>query len=365
MSYVLDYTKWKQLFEQATDTTSLSNIKATIGIAGATGHPTSNQNALNSLIAGAANIQIVGDSKISENQAIVKNDIGSTKKWKVVNKTVNSNNYIKIGNRVLNGDNTTEPITITATVDELSKNPIEAAGNGIYALGRVLPIKYKLNSAPSAKIIIGLNQPNPDALVVNADTAFQDILGKFKNAAIYTFVGSGAVIPGKDYHKDNVDAAKTILTKKNIDLNTYTSFYATPFINNEKLGEFSNIGAFDLTDFVQNISGKKFTRYNSELEGYLNNYVDHYFEKFATAFVERFKAFVISRAAGANQEAFQDLYGYMDSWKAAKLAQKENYKTELHKLFNRIFGAGSYTGSVSMPTATAGSQVIKGKVGKL
>jgi hypothetical protein len=365
MTYVLDYTKWKRLFEQ--EESGLSNVKAVIGIAGATGHPTTNQNALNSLISGGAGVKILGTTKIGEDQAIVKNDITvkGTQNWKVANKTVKSNNYIKIGNRLLDGDATTGPVAIDITSDELSKNQIEAAGNGIYALGRILPIKYKLNSMPSAKLVIGLNQPNPDALVVNVDTQFQDILGKFKNAAIYTFVGSGAVIPGKDYHKDNVDQARSILAKKNIDLNTYTSMYATPSINNEKLENLSNVGAFDLTDLVQTISGKKFTRYNDELQKYLDTYVDNYFEKFANAFVERFKAFITSKANGANPAVFKDLYGYMDSWKAARIAQKEEYRTEIHKLFNRIFGAGSYIGSTTKPTATAGSEVVKGKVGKL
>lgn len=365
MAYVLDYTKWKQLFEQ--EETSLSNVRAVIGIAGATDHPTSNQNALNNLISGGAGVEILGDTKISENQAIVKNDITvkGTKNWKVANKTVKSNNYIKIGNRLLNGDSTSEPITLETTVDELSKSQIEAAGNGIYALGRILPIKYKLNSTPSAKLVIGLNQPNPDALVVNVDTAFQSLEGSFKNAAIYTFVGSGAVIPGKDYHKDNVDQARSILTKKDINLNTYTSTYATPSINDKKLGEFNNVGAFDLTDFVQTINGKKFTRYDDTLQRYLDTYIDNYFEKFANAFVERFKAFIASRTNGSNPVIFKDLYGYMDSYKTSRLAKKEELRTEIHKMFNRIFGSGSYVGSTTKPTAKAGSEVVKGKIGKL
>ena len=170
MGSILNYYNWKRIYEHANTGGDISNVKSKMAFVGSTPDKTSNISALSRFQAGISDAEITGD--IDETKALFnkgQGQIKSSKFWEVKPKTQKAKNYLKIGDRMLNGDSG-NPVTITVESANLLNMPIEAAGNGIFALGRALVMRRE-NKFFNGKIIIGLNKQTTTLLAKTTTTS--------------------------------------------------------------------------------------------------------------------------------------------------------------------------------------------------
>jgi hypothetical protein len=311
------------------------------------------------------------EGTIDDTKALVKGtDAKSTQVWKIGTKSLPDKNYLKIGNRVLKGDSG-ESMASIINFNDLLNNPVEASGNGIYTLGRLLALKYnpdnKINNVPNINCILAMNAKTANSFIANADTAFQQPLGDFRSGIMSTFVISNAVIPNQRNEDHNVSVAKN-LAQKGEDSSKWVNIEAMPQLPSKADSEpLKEINKIDASGFVSKIKEKKISRPSGELTNYVNEYVDTFFEPFITAYAERFKTFLKNKAtaSGVDVNLFNNMFEYIDSWKASELAKKEQYRSASQNEINSLFSGAVNRGSVSMPPASGAGKVVPGKEGEI
>jgi hypothetical protein len=362
MSYILNYSKWRKIFEAEDPNAAISNVKSRMGFVGATPSKTSNASALAEFKTAFTDATVTGE--IDETKALFRKETAkSSKLWETRAKTQTAKNYLKIGDIILNGDSG-KPVTITVESADLISKSVEASGNGIFALGRALAMR-KGQKLLEGKIIIGLNTKSANSFLANADTAFQTPVGDFENSIMFTFVVSKAVIPGAGNAATNVITAKDAAAKGTVDPNIYTNNGAMPQLPKDYWESLKKVSPIDTTAFVAKIKGKAIKSYSTELVGYVNEYINTFYEPFLTAYAERFKSFLKSKAteAGIDSALFQDLFAYIDEWK--KTQSKKTYTDAALGEIRQLFSNVTVTGSTSQPAASAAGTVVKGTEGKI
>lgn len=363
MGSILNYSNWKRIYEQANAGGDIANVKSRMAFVGATPDKTSNASALSQFQAGNSDVKIDGD--IDETKALFnKEQMNSSKFWEIKPKTQKAKNYLKIGDLVLNGDSG-KPVTITVESADLLRKPIEAAGNGIFALGRTLVMRRE-NKFFNGKIIIGLNAKSANAFEANADTAFQNPIGGFRGTALFTFVPSKAVIPGAGNTTHNVKVASGMAQKGDIQAAIdATNNGAMPQLPKEYWESSRKIAPIDATGFVDKIKEKQIKGWTPELAKYVDEYANTFFEPFVNAYAERFKSYLKGEAskAGIDSSLFSDLMEYIDNWKTTQ--SKAAYKNAVEKEIKSLFSLARTTGSITKPVASTSTKVTKGTVGKI
>lgn len=363
MGVILNFANWQKLHEQEnTEQSGLSNVLSKTAFVGSTSSKTSNATALAEFKAAFPDATVTGE--IDETKALFRKEaMKSSKFWETRPKTQKAQNYLKIGDIILNGDSG-KPVSITIESSDLINKPVEASGNGIFALGRAFDMR-KRQKLLEGKIIIGMNTKSADSFLANADTAFQTPVGDFRTAAMFTFVVSKAVIPGAGNTTSNVTTAKKAAEKGTIDANMFTNQSAMPQVPNNYWESLKKVAPIDATAFVSKIKGKGIKSYNSELAGYVDEYVDTFFEPFLNAYAERFKSFLRSKSSeiGIDVSSFSDLMAYIDEWKTKQ--SKKQYKEAANNEIRSLFSIASTLGSTTKPGASAAGRVVKGTEGKI
>lgn len=366
MSYLVNYAKWRKIFEAEDPNATISDVRSKAVYTGSTVSKTSNASALeqfkNVISQGG---QVTGE--IDDTKALFRSTKAkSTKIWNVGPKTVQASNYIKIGDKLVNGDSG-KPARLEIKADDLLNETVEASGNGIYALGRAIQLKYQEKLQGGNLIVIELNKPTPDSVTANADTAFQIPVGDFRNAIMFTFVVSNAVVPSAANQSHNVQVAVKAAGDQSINPNTYTNTSAMPQIEKAAWENLKKVAPIDATAFVKTIQNKKITSYTTELDGLVKSYVDTFFDPFVNAYAERLKQFFRDKlkANGADPELFKTLYAYIDEWKTKQASVKEQYKSEAVSQIQSLFKQATSSPGVAQPAASAASKTVKGTEGKL
>lgn len=366
MSYLVNYAKWRKIFEAEDPEASISDVRSKAVYTGSTVSKTSNASALeqfkNVISQGG---QVTGE--IDDTKALFRSTkVKSTKVWTVGPKTVQATNYIKVGDRLINGDSG-KPIRLEITADDLINNTVEASGNGIYALGRAIQLKYQEKLQGGNLIVIELNKPTPDSITANADTAFQVPIGDFRSGIMFTFVVSKAVIPSVANQTTNVQTAIKASENQSIDPNRYINNAAMPQVEKAAWENLKKVAPIDATAFVKTIQNKKITKYTTELAGLVTTYVDTFFEPFVNAYAERLKQFFRDKlkANGADPELFKSLYAYIDEWKTKQASLKDQYKTAAVSEIQALFKIATSSPGVTQPAASSTARTVKGTEGKL
>lgn len=378
MSYLLNYTKWKAIFESEDKPAEISDVRAKALYAGATPSNTSNESALvqfkKVLSLSYINGQMLetpstpgasSSAPIDQNKAIFR--ANGSRVYKIGPKTVKATHYIKIGDIVLNGDSG-KSTRLEIKSEDLSSKTVEAAGNGIYALGRVLDARFANKVFGDSPIIIELNKPTPDMVYAHADTNYQTPTGDFGTAALYTFICSKAIIPAADNKDNNVVSATIVRDKPGFDLKAWFNKQAMPNLRNkESETALISINPLDATTFIEQIQNKQLKEWNPTLEGLVNNFIETFFTSFVTTYTERFKQYFKNQliAAKANPELFTSLYSYLDDWKTSQLANKDAYKSQATLLIKQALNKANKKEGVSRPSAEFGAKTTKGTEGKL
>jgi hypothetical protein len=367
MSYILAYSAWKRVFEQQVES-ELSGIKDKTAFTGATLSNAPNADALAEMKRGLSNIKIFGDKQeITEADAITKLSANGTTNWKIIPKTVKAKDYLKIGDLILNGDSK-KAVTIKLPISDLSSKPIEAAGNGIFALSRALLLKYgELKDFPQTPLIIGLNTKTANSFIANANTAFQGPIGEFTYSGLTIFMLAKAIKSHANNTTNNVSVLRNILAKGTANASTMASDGIMPQIPSSYWASEKSVSPIDFNAFIAKIKDKNISTVTPELQKYVDEYVNTFFDQFLVTYSERFKSFLnISAAnAGISPTMFQELFDYINTWKTNQASKKEEYKVDLTKEIIEALQPLKNRGSVSRPTATASGKVVSGTEGKI
>jgi hypothetical protein len=355
---ILNFSNWQKLYEQADD--GLSNVNSKMAFVGATYHTAPNTNALKQFMSSLPDAKV--DGEIDETKALFRSREGSTGFWKTGAKTQKAKDYLKIGDRVLNGEGG-KPTSIIINSDDLIREPIEASGNGIFALGRAISMR-RTKKFFEGRIIIGMNTKSADSFVVNANTAFQTSQASFAEGVKGTFIVSKAIIPSDLNKTQNVNVYRK-MAKDGKDPNVLVNQQAMPTIQGGPPDSLYTVASIDATSFVDKIKEKKLTTYFPEVAKYVDEYADTFFEPFLTTWTERFKSFLKIRAseAGIDASLFGDLMKYVEDWKTKQ--SKDAYKKRVEKEVKGLFAQIADRGSVSRPGASASTEQISGTVGKI
>ena len=365
MSFILDYRNWKRIFEQAVAAATVVGVKSKVAFTGATTHPAPNASALAEMKKGLS-INIVGSQVITENDAITKTADGDINNWKIIPKTIKAKDYLKIGNLILNGDSK-KAATIKLIISDLGLKPIEAAGNGIFALSRALLLKNKeLRTSPQTPLIIGLNTLKADSFIANADTAFQSPIGDFTNSGLRTFLVSKAIKSNPGNTETNTVMCNKWAQEAR-DTSTMANMSIMPNIPTEYSEGAKTISPIDFNAFIAKIKNKNISSYTPELQGYVDEYVNTFFDPFLVTYSERFKSFLTKSAVeiGILPTLFQELMDYINTWKTGQVSKKEEYKADLVKEIKDILLPLLNKTPVSRPGAEASGKVVTGTVGKI
>lgn len=367
MSYILAYRDWKRVFEQEV-ASGLSGVKDKTAFTGATLSNAPNADALAEMKSGLSNVKIIGDKQeITEADAITKVIENNTSNWKIIPKTVKAKDYLKIGDLILNGDSK-KAVTIKLPISELSSKPIEAAGNGIFALSRALLLKYgELKDFPQTPLIIGLNTKTANSFIANANTAFQGPLGEFTYSGLTIFMLSKAITSNANNTTNNVSVLRNIAAKGTIDASTMASNGIMPQIPKANWDSAKSVSPIDFNAFIAKVKDKNILTFTPELQKYIEEYVNTFFDQFLTTYSERFKSFLNTSAAnaGISPVMFQELFDYINTWKADQASKKEAYKADLIGEIKEALQSLQNKGSVSRPVATASGKVVAGTEGKI
>jgi hypothetical protein len=363
MSYLLNFNAWDKLFEAD----AISNATYRIAFTGSTPSKAPNKSALQEFM-GAVTTPVIDSDKMDDTKAVAKIVTGNSAQTKVIPKTVKATNYLKLGDKLLNGDSG-KGTTITVTKEELMRSSFEASGNGIFSLGRALALLPKLITGQ--QIIIGMNNPTADSVMADAKTGMQDVQAKFSNSCLSTLIVSKAIIPSELNITNNVTVYRDLsnkseyinLAKKRANIDAMPSLTLTPEMKTTLTESFT----IDTASLVDSIKDKKLTRYDEATKGLINDYVNQVFEKHVSTTVDRFKKYleVSAASAGVSPTIFAGIYGYLDTWKKAELAKKQEYLQSCQSRVMGVFSKMSDGKQSTRSVATANAKVIKGTEGKL
>ena len=115
---------------------------------------------------------VQGDSSDSETKAIRSEGSAFSKKFSFVEKTRPEQDYLKIGNIVINSQ--TDIVRFTKSSNKAMFQPVEASGNGVYLLSRLLEAwdTYPIRSAPDS-IILKMNATRAGIQMVEFNPSLQ------------------------------------------------------------------------------------------------------------------------------------------------------------------------------------------------
>lgn len=348
MGIILNFANWQKLHEQQSD---MSNISSKVGIVGATADPTTSEKALAEFKKGFQGATIEGN--IDETKALFSDGPG---KWKIATKTQQYKDYLKIGDYLLTGD-TGKP-SVRPIIKKDLKLPIEASGNGIFALGRAMKLALPMTD-DNSKIFIALNVKTPDSIRIDAETGLQKYMSKFVESAVATFVANSIIIPNPENKSPNVDAKYTDAVNK----------MALPNLGIEEVEKYRDslrsIAPIDTTGFVNQTTGKKINKATPELEEQIREYCNKFWKPFITAYAERFNGYLKIKATemGADISLFSDLVTYVNNWKT-----KQESVDPFEAVKERIVGLFSKAGPGILsnpPGAKATATKTTGTIGKI
>lgn len=371
MNYLLNYKLWEsRIFEQESD--SMSNLNAYSIFAGATVSKTSNKSALDAYKEANPSTKIQGEETMDDTKALKKS--GAT--WSVVDKSVKSKDYLKIGDKILDGSSG-KPTTIKISARALQKEEIEASGNGIFALGRAIKTVREAAVAEkskggnpgdvwqSADVVIGLNLKSANSFYANASTGFQNAKGNFTTGMTFTMIPTGAVVPSAQNTTNHVSVARKLEYSDKVGVNGK----ALPYISDQKKWSpiLTEVNVIDSSIWVNKYKDKGISKWDDSAKAAVNDYVNTFFASHINTTADRYKAFLnkIAEESGISSDMFSEMFSRIDSWKKAELGKKSEYLNAANGVASAWFESKSDRGGTTRPVMTGSGKVVTGQEGKL
>jgi hypothetical protein len=329
-----DKLRAKHLAEQiflAEQQSGISDVIVGAGFASASKTFTSTAKAVEAIK--AAGVAVNGT--VTETQCI-KKAAGSDGPYVPAAKSINQQHYLKIGDKIIQG---TQSSLMRITPLDLQSQEIEAAGNGIFALGRAYVTRSAMKGQgmkfANVALIIELNAPKPvGGAWFKIDTGFQNAIQSWAFAASATLVAIGAVKPNNFNNQSN--AIGNNLKAKGTG-GSLLNRRAMPQISTSGFDQskYESVSPVPDTSAFQD-AGKNFTT-QSEAAASMKKFTDTYFKTWITSLGERFKKWCEDQAVayGMSANAAFPIKTYIDSWVASQ--KQDTYLASTNEAVKEYF----------------------------
>ena len=357
-----DKLRAKHLAEQiflAEQQSGISDVIVGAGFASASKTFTSTVNAVKVLT--GAGITVNGTVKAGQ---AIKKAAGTGGPYVPTTKSVNQQHYLKIGDKIIQG---TASSLMRITPLDLQSQEIEAAGNGIFALGRAYvttsAMKGKGMKFANVALIIELNAPKPvGGAWFKIDTGFQMALMDWASAAVTTLVAVGAVNPN-NYDNQSNSVGRNLKTKGTGG--TYLSRMAMPeFSTPGDSSKYEQIGAFDVSNWSW---ANAMVTTPDQAQRAMKSLTDTYFKQWIKALADRFKQWCEDQAVayGMSANATLPIKTYIDSWASSQ--NPDTYLASTNLGVREYFERLSKTAGATRTTmgATSSGAAGGGKEGEI
>lgn len=374
--FINEKYEWISMDEQD----NLSGIGAKAGIIGASKTDTTNKTAVEALkkafdkLKGegkeSALLNIKGE--ISEKNALyLKNGVLELKP-----KTENKTDYIKIGDKLLDGDKG-ETVNLKVTYEQISKAGVEASGNGIFSLGRLIKALFKGMIDRKTEIYLCLNLKNTNSFVADVKTGFQHATPSID--ILILMIGKGIITPNKDNELHYVKAGRNL--SKNPDLlKTLMQRNAIPLVGEvgggSTMEEFKKMAPSKSLDskVAEKYAGKKLNYSESRNSKDIDDAVKIYKEiskeiyaPFIEVTGEKLKKFIEDscKKAGVPTDLFSNVMKQIDDKVKKMISENDKLSDEWARdMMKEIWTAKKDgPGRPGEPGATVRSSLVKGEEG--
>ncbi len=348
----------KQVLQLLTEEV-LSGVTDGCAVVGATKSNTTNAGAVEAFI--TAGYKVAGT--ISSTTCIKKAAGGISNSYTVGPKTVNAAHYLKIGDKIIQG---TAPSSMIILFSDLKGQAIEAAGNGIYALGRALKAKSsaaQFGLTMAAGLSITLNTSKVMLSMFNVKTGFQDTSNRFAGDVIRQMIaysilqptgtGSTLIQPGMK--------RREFSTARNSEIFSSTARPSLSDMTDADKEAIKTVGSFDSSSDPD--IGRKINSF-SAAKPYVTAFCNRYFKQYVNSVAAKFKKYIELKctAAGVPVDALATLNSIIDSY--ATIQNITTYTDEAVKAASLIYTNVTVTSGSSVG-ARATSTSIAGKEGSI
>lgn len=282
-------------------------------------------------------------------------------------KTEKSVDYIKIGDKMIDGSKSTNPVYLETTFEEIINNQLEVSGNGVFALGRLYKLKKEKKIEMTDSVILALNLKNTNGFIASAKTGLQIVQNNFQYAVLSTLITSEAIVPNPRNTTNWVEVSRNAIKTGKIKPEETLSKVATPMISDadrkEMLDKIRSKGSIDVNEFLAKYKGKKINKFGTEVKDMVKDFTDKYFESYIDLTAERFKEYLDLRAeqAGIPKDLFSTMKKTINEWQTKEKGKKSAYLNTSTADVERAFKvATSKTGSAIRGVTSSGA-VIKGE----
>lgn len=335
------------------DKKSSSNLKNKLSIIGSTKSPTKNIDALKAIKdhykTFSSPIDLTGEP--SNNNAYFRR--AKSAKHEIAPKTEKGkNDYIKLGDKVLlTGDKTKDPITYKIAYRELMLNKeldLEASGNGIYIIGRVLTALVDKKIGLDQNLELYMNLKKPININMDLDTGTQGVQD-INRSILALMVVSEAIVPleqnkqfpvfvAKENRGEGAQAKLYKVFLNNGAMPTLSVFTAGPETQ-EKLKNTSHKAALDATEKIKPYAKKRLTK--SDIKEAQEIYANLYraFQKpYYEAKGERLKKAIEMEceSAGIKIDSFKTIFENIDK----SIKQSTSDETAKKQIDKQIYDFG-------------------------
>jgi hypothetical protein len=340
MSYLVNYAKWRSVFE-AEDKSGIPD-KYKVLLVGATSAPISNKAAFVE-IKEALSAPSLESITLTEDQALSKkaNPAAGESPYSAIKRPTVSKDYLKIGNLVLDGaQKKVVSISIDRRMILASDASWEASGNGLLALARAIKYAKSFNIGQTDDpIIIALNlgtDKNPQVVLADYQSGLENAKSSWLSAIEILSVATGAVVPNKENHSSGVESGRSMLAEKNQDnINTLVNRRAVPLILNDvdkkSLQELNPIQV-DLST----LTNKQKKAWDADLEKVISDFTKTYAPMFINAYADRFIKYLENKS-GIDRGIFAPLINKIEEWRKTELTMIQTYVTESNNMVKRAF----------------------------
>lgn len=376
--FVNEKYEWVSMDEQD----NLSGIDAKAGIIGASKSDTTNKTAVEALKKAFDKLKSEGKEstllnikgEISEKNALYLNKGVLELKPKTEKKT----DYIKVGDRMLNGDYP-DTASLIVTYEEISRKGAEASGNGIFALGRMLKALAKGMIDRKTEIYLCLNLKNTNSFIADAKTGLQSATPSID--ILMLMIGKKIIVPHKDNEIHYVKAGRNLSTNPDL-LKTLMQRNAIPLVGEvggrstmDELRKITPSKSLD-SKVAEKYAGKKLNFTESKNSKDIDEAVKIYKEiskeiyaPFMEVTAEKLKKFIDDscKKAGVSSDLFSNVMKQIDDRVKGLISAHDKLDDKWAKdMMVEIWSPKKDgPGTPAEPGATVRTSLIKGEEGEI
>lgn len=288
----------------------------------------------------------------------------------------NIRDYIKLDGEIILDSTDSKPVYKKTTFSELIDGEIEASGNGIFALGRLIKAMAKKSIKDNTPVYLALNLKNTDAFIVDSTTGMQAPTARFNSSVLMAMIAGKVIKPNNENTQSVVLAGKNNIGNQEF-IKTILNRNAIPFISDidgkKKKNDLVNIGdkeKVDVSGKISDYSNKEFNyRDIDQVKKIYDSIFDEYYPEYVDLVSFRFKKYLDDtvKSLGITEDLFSDIKSSVDSWvkKSKESSYISKYKESGYEILKKAFNPVKESTGSTFRGASAGTKSIKGTEGKI